>query len=297
MMRRRPVVKRLFTRLIFVLLSCPGAQVVRPARTNPPTDPNKSIYKTIEVPKNVQAVFDRACRDCHSRTPPGRGNLTWPRCPGASNQPRQRGPRAHELLELALGAQEAGDLLDSTCKEVKKGRMPLGQYLLLHDEAKLTDPDKKLLCDWATAAAGSCTEARGTIVARRLGATGAGCSAPRSTSAAPATSAPGRCLSDEQRRTPVRRHAVCLPLPSHLAELAASQPRMARRSRLAPSRAPGTPRPRRARASRAGKASLSGATRRRAFVRLSSRCGTTPARCVGVQDASRDTWHPGMVGV
>ena len=59
--------KRLFTRLILVLLFLfLGAQVVRPARTNPPTDPNHSIYKTIVVPKDVQAIFDRSCRDCHS---------------------------------------------------------------------------------------------------------------------------------------------------------------------------------------------------------------------------------------
>jgi hypothetical protein len=29
--------------------------------------------------------------------------------------------------------------------------MPLNSYLLLHPEAKLSDEDKQMLCDWASA--------------------------------------------------------------------------------------------------------------------------------------------------
>jgi hypothetical protein len=147
-------VKRVFTRLILVLLFLfLGAQVVRPARTNPPTDPNKSIYKTIEVPKDVQAVFDRACRDCHSH------DTTWPWYSNVAPMSWSvishvnEGREHMNFSNWPAGPEEAADLLDSSCKEVKQGRMPLGQYLLIHDEAKLTDADKKLLCDWANAAA------------------------------------------------------------------------------------------------------------------------------------------------
>jgi hypothetical protein len=35
------------------------------------------------------------------------------------------------------------------CEQVEKGEMPLAIYLAMHPTAKLTDADKKTLCDWA----------------------------------------------------------------------------------------------------------------------------------------------------
>jgi hypothetical protein len=34
------------------------------------------------------------------------------------------------------------------CEQVTQGKMPLGSYTLLHRQANLSDPDKKILCDW-----------------------------------------------------------------------------------------------------------------------------------------------------
>jgi hypothetical protein len=35
------------------------------------------------------------------------------------------------------------------CEQVEKGEMPLAIYLAMHPTAKLTEADKKTLCDWA----------------------------------------------------------------------------------------------------------------------------------------------------
>jgi hypothetical protein len=49
--------------LFLVLLA---AQFVRPARTNPRTDPSRTLAAVHPMPAAVASAFDRACRDCHS---------------------------------------------------------------------------------------------------------------------------------------------------------------------------------------------------------------------------------------
>jgi hypothetical protein len=148
-------VGRLFKRLIIVFLVLfIVSQFVGPARTNPVSDPGKAITKTIPVPKDVQAIFDRSCRDCHTNA------TTWPWYSHVA--PMSWGVISHvnegrehlNFDDWPSGAEEAADLLDSTCKEVRQGRMPHRQYLWLHAEASLSDDDKKKLCAWADDAAG-----------------------------------------------------------------------------------------------------------------------------------------------
>jgi hypothetical protein len=40
-------------------------------------------------------------------------------------------------------------MLEKMCDEVREGRMPLPPYLLLHNEARLTEADWKAVCDWS----------------------------------------------------------------------------------------------------------------------------------------------------
>src|SRR5687767_12011008 len=47
-------------------------QFVRPARTNPVRDPTHALSAMRPMPSHVAAVFDRACRDCHSN------DTRWP---------------------------------------------------------------------------------------------------------------------------------------------------------------------------------------------------------------------------
>jgi hypothetical protein len=39
--------------------------------------------------------------------------------------------------------------LEEMCEQVEKGQMPLAIYLVMHPTAKLSDTDKRTLCDWA----------------------------------------------------------------------------------------------------------------------------------------------------
>lgn len=40
---------------------------------------------------------------------------------------------------------------DEICEQVETGEMPYNQYLWLHRDAKLSESDVKILCDWAAA--------------------------------------------------------------------------------------------------------------------------------------------------
>ena len=145
---------RLFKRLILIgLVVFVVIQVVRPARTNPPSDPAKAITTRLAVPADVTAVFDRSCRNCHSH------QTVWPWYSNVApiswdviNHVND-GRGSMNWSDWPAGPEEAGELLDAICDEVKKGHMPIPRYTWLHTEARLTDADRKRLCDWSTKAA------------------------------------------------------------------------------------------------------------------------------------------------
>ncbi|MBZ5553673.1 MAG: heme-binding domain-containing protein [Acidobacteriia bacterium] len=133
-----------------------GSQFIRPARTNPPTHSEESMEAYVQVPGDVASVLDRACRDCHSHetqwpwysnTAPvswfvidhvnhGRKHLNF----SDWNHTDRHGP--------PLGTDQQ---LEKICREVSSGEMPLGSYLLLHPEAKISTKDAQVICEWSRA--------------------------------------------------------------------------------------------------------------------------------------------------
>jgi hypothetical protein len=148
-------VGRLFKRLIIVtLVVFIVIQFVGPARTNPVSDPNRAISKHVPVPPDVKTLLDRGCWNCHSN------QTVWPAysyvAPVSWNVIAHvnDGRGSLNFSNWPEGPEEAGELLDAVCDEVvKKRTMPMPQYTWLHPEAKLTDAERKRLCDWANAAA------------------------------------------------------------------------------------------------------------------------------------------------
>jgi hypothetical protein len=149
-------VGRIFKRLILVgLVVFVAIQFVRPARTNPPVDPNKVITKHVKVPADVKTLLDRGCWNCHSNQTvwPAYSNIAPISWNVVSHVNDGRG--SLNFTDWPAGPEEAADLLDAVCDEVvKKRSMPMPQYTWLHPEAKLTDAERKRLCEWATKAAG-----------------------------------------------------------------------------------------------------------------------------------------------
>jgi hypothetical protein len=134
--------------IIFLALS----QFIRPARTNPPTDPRKTLEAAAHPPATVAVILDRACGDCHTN------RTRWPWYTNVApiswwiidhvNEGRRR-----------VSYDDWGDYdparqrkeLDQTCQRVDRQNMPLTSYLLVHGEAALSDRDRQAICDWTRA--------------------------------------------------------------------------------------------------------------------------------------------------
>src|ERR671931_923274 len=116
------------------------AQFIRPAKTNPPSNPAASLMT--KAPREVAQIFDRACRDCHSN------DTSWPLY-------SQIAPMswlvAYDVREgrdhfnysewTSIDSDDQDKLLGGVCTLAKKGRMPLWQYLVIHRGAKLSSAD------------------------------------------------------------------------------------------------------------------------------------------------------------
>jgi cytochrome c551/c552 len=140
------ILKWLAIGLIVLLIAI---QFVRPARTNPSVNQSQSIEAHTQMPPEVAAILDRACRDCHSN------KTVWP---WYSNM----APVSWWMIDHVnhgrthLNYSEWGKLkrddqdksLREICDEVFDGAMPLPSYLPMHPAAKLSEQDKKTLCDW-----------------------------------------------------------------------------------------------------------------------------------------------------
>jgi len=126
-----------------------GIQFVRPGLTNPPVDESQTIFARLQVPPDVVATFDRSCRDCHSN------KTVWPWYTQVApvswwlKNHVNEGRRDLNLSEWAkLPADRQDRKLRQICDEVQDGQMPLASYLPMHPAAKLSEQDKKTLCEW-----------------------------------------------------------------------------------------------------------------------------------------------------
>jgi hypothetical protein len=127
-----------------------GAQVYRPSLTNPPVDESKSIGATTHMTPEVAAILERSCKDCHS------SKTEWPWYSNVSpvswylKNHIDDGRRALSLSDWGTYAQRKRETkLHEICEQVEAGQMPIKSYLLLHPSAKLSDDDRRVLCEWA----------------------------------------------------------------------------------------------------------------------------------------------------
>lgn len=150
-MNRRKRLLRLLGGGLLVLLLL--AQAVRPARTNPPTDPARTIHVRVEVPAEIHRILERACGDCHSHATrwPWYSNLapvSWYVIDHVNHG------RSHlNFSDWPADPAEGRELLKAICSETKSARMPLADYVRMHPDARLGAADVAALCSWAGTAA------------------------------------------------------------------------------------------------------------------------------------------------
>jgi len=145
--------------VVFIVVFA-AAQLVRPERTNPPTDVSRTIQAQAGTPSGLAAVLDRSCRDCHSN------NTVWPSyaqvAPLSWLMARAvaEGRKAVNFSEWGgyLPAAQR-TLLSASCEDVSNGKMP-GPYTLVRPETKLSPQDVETICTAARQADANAADGR-----------------------------------------------------------------------------------------------------------------------------------------
>jgi hypothetical protein len=129
-----------------------GIQFVRPARTNPAIDQPQTIEAHTQMTPQVGKILERACNDCHSN------KTNWPWYSNVAPvswwviDHVDHGREHLNYSEWArLRPSDQSKTLQEICEEVTDGNMPLPSYLPLHPNARLSEEDKKTICDWTEA--------------------------------------------------------------------------------------------------------------------------------------------------
>ena len=127
------------------------AQFKRPAKTNPAIDSSQAIESHIQLDPKVEAILDRSCNDCHSN------KTRWPWYANVAPvswfviDHVDEGRSHLNFSEWGTYSREEQKThLGQFCELVKEGWMPLSSYTPLHPDAKLSDEDKRLICEWAS---------------------------------------------------------------------------------------------------------------------------------------------------
>lgn len=135
---------------IVLLLGLALSQLIRPDRTNPRVDEAVEMTAVLPVPGPVQDILDRSCMDCHSY------RTRWPwysAVAPASWLVASDVREGREHLNLSewgkYSRARAASRLDMIISEVDKGEMPPASYLLLHNNARLSEEQKDILSSWA----------------------------------------------------------------------------------------------------------------------------------------------------
>lgn len=135
--------------LFAVLLA---AQIFRPDRTNPPVVEGETLEASAQVPENVEAILARSCNDCHANKTiyPWYSNLTPVNFFLARHIDEGRRNLNFSVWNTYEKSRKRRKL-DQICEQVTEKAMPLPSYLWIHLNAKLSDDDRKILCDWSDA--------------------------------------------------------------------------------------------------------------------------------------------------
>ena len=137
--------------LIIILLIV--IQFVQPSKNNGSAQSTTDITKAVQVPDTVMSLLKTACYDCHSDSTryPWYNHITpvnwWLR------NHINEGKRHLNYTEFNTGTfKRRMRRLDETAEQVEKHEMPISSYLWIHQDARLSDAQRKLIIDWAKSA-------------------------------------------------------------------------------------------------------------------------------------------------
>jgi hypothetical protein len=136
---------RVFKGLLWLgALGLVGIQFVPVERSNP------AVTGEISPPDHVMEILRGACYDCHSN------ETRWPwysRVAPVSWWIARNVRTARETMNFSewegLLEEDQNEAREEIWEEVEKGTMPLSDYLRMHPEAVLTEPQREALRRWS----------------------------------------------------------------------------------------------------------------------------------------------------
>jgi heme-binding protein len=142
----RPWLRRTGLATGFLLLA---VQFIPVNHSNPSVDPSRTIYANLPVPADVQALFERSCKNCHSN------ETAWP---WYSYVAPVSWVVAHDVHGArskmnfsewgTYSAQRKEDRLEEICEQLTNGDMPDRKYAIFHREARPTPEERAAVCQW-----------------------------------------------------------------------------------------------------------------------------------------------------
>ena len=141
--------KKFLKIILFVLLvGFIVIQFFQPEKTNEEIT-ELHFFNQLEVPEEIQVLLTNSCLDCHSSQT---RYLWYHHVSPVSWFINDHIIEGREELNLSdwknLSVLDQISALDEMCEEVENGNMPLKPYLLLHPDAKLSEEEKEMLCEW-----------------------------------------------------------------------------------------------------------------------------------------------------
>lgn len=122
-----------------IILLLIAIQFIRPAKTNPPTNPSKALHP----PKKVAEILKRSCYDCHSN------ETKWPWYSDVapfSWSVIDHVDEGRKAMNFSKWSEIPADIktkrLKRAIQTINNGMMPLPGYLWIHKDAKLTEDEK-----------------------------------------------------------------------------------------------------------------------------------------------------------
>ena len=138
--------RRLKQAAVVLVLLFAAAQLVRPARTNPPIDASRTLQARMGTASGLSAVLERGCGQCHSNA------TVWPWYTRAAPvswvmaRTVAEGRRAVNFSEWsAYSPDRQRTLLAASCDDASAGRMP-GPWTWLRPETRLSSHDVEAIC-------------------------------------------------------------------------------------------------------------------------------------------------------
>lgn len=115
--------------------------------TNLTTDPGHTPAQ-FTASAGLDSVLVRSCADCHSNT---KSRFTRPPLSWIMARAASEGRKAVNFAEWSTySAEQQRAYLVTSCADAKSGRMPVGSYLRVRSDAKLSARDVETICAAST---------------------------------------------------------------------------------------------------------------------------------------------------